>query len=108
MRIVGATSAFPLALACLFGGSAVAAGTNELSRVEREAGFVVLFNGHDLDGWRSNGDWAVRDGAIAFRGDCGTLVHRAIVNPDDFELRFEWKLPTARNISASEAAPVLP
>ena len=56
------------ALAC---SQAFAAGeANRLSEQERREGYVLLFNGTNLDGWDGNPQlWSVRDGAIVGSSD---------------------------------------
>lgn len=45
-------------------------GDNHLSVAEKEAGFRLLFNGADLDGWRGDDRyWEVRDGMLVGRHD---------------------------------------
>lgn len=41
-------------VAALFCASAAVAGDNELSEAEKQAGWQLLFNGHDLTGWKCN------------------------------------------------------
>lgn len=61
-----------------------------------EKGFVSLFNGKDLAGWRSQpGTWEVKDGAISCTGKSKTknwIIWQG-GEPADFELRlqFKWK-----------------
>lgn len=74
--------------------------TNALSKAEKQSGFELLFNGHDLDGWQQNKDkpnWVVKDGAITRTGRGGSLTYGAKKVPDDFELRFEWKVAKGSN-----------
>ncbi len=56
------------ALAC---SQTFAAGrANRLSEQERREGYVLLFNGKNLDGWDGNPDlWSVRDGAVVGSSD---------------------------------------
>ncbi|MCS6849538.1 MAG: DUF1080 domain-containing protein, partial [Gemmataceae bacterium] len=70
---------------------------NTLSEEERAAGFELLFNGKDLDGWEHAGNWQVSDGAIAWVRKGGNLVYKRKKIPDDFELRFEWKVAPGSN-----------
>jgi hypothetical protein len=66
---------------------------NALSAEEIAAGFKLLFNGTDLTGWVAAGNnWQVQDGAIARLGPGGDIEYRSEPVPDDFELRFEWKV----------------
>ena len=65
-------------------------------------GFVSLFNGKDLSGWKipdgDNGHWKVVDGVIDYdagsesRGDKSLWTDREYV---DFELRLDWRIKEA-------------
>ncbi|MHC4878388.1 MAG: 3-keto-disaccharide hydrolase [Planctomycetota bacterium] len=73
---------------------------NALSKTEKQAGFELLFNGSTLDGWNQNKDkpnWVVKDGAITRTGRGGSLTYGVKKVPDDFELRFEWKVAKGSN-----------
>lgn len=70
---------------------------NRLTADEKKAGFVRLFNGQDLKGWKHGGNWVVRDGEISRKGRGGSLVYQLSQVPDDFELRFEWKVAAGSN-----------
>ncbi|HAY81858.1 MAG TPA: DUF1080 domain-containing protein [Planctomycetaceae bacterium] len=70
---------------------------NSLSDAESRAGFRLLFNGQDLEGWRHQGNWKVEQGAISRTGRGGSLVYGVQKVPDDFELRFEWKVAPGSN-----------
>jgi hypothetical protein len=68
-----------------------------LSKEEEKLGFEVLFNGKDLTGWDQKGNWIVADGAL-FRSDKGGGIrYGAKQIPDDFELRFDWKISERGN-----------
>ncbi len=86
---------------CLLGfftlNLAVAADPNTLTAEEKDAGFTLLFNGENLDGWKHSGNWKVEDGAITRGGRGGSLVYTTNKVPDDFELRFEWKVARGSN-----------
>jgi len=91
-----------LALAVLFlMGQAMfadAAGDpNVLTDEEREAGFELLFDGKGLDGWQQSGNWVVDDGAISRAKGGGGLTYTVKMIPDDFELRFQWKVGEGSN-----------
>ena len=62
-----------------------------------EPGFESLFDGRTLDGWKNDGNWAVVDGEIARVKRGGSLVYERAKVPDDFELRFEWKVAKGCN-----------
>jgi hypothetical protein len=70
---------------------------NVLTDEEKKAGFELLFNGTDLTGWQHNNNWNVEDGAISRAGKGGDLTYKARKVPDDFELRFEWKVARGSN-----------
>lgn len=71
---------------------------DELSKEERDAGFVSMFNGKDFTGWRFTGDaspekvsnWRVSDGVIHLTG--GGRPHLGTEKAHgDFEMRFQWR-----------------
>ncbi|MFH1918451.1 MAG: DUF1080 domain-containing protein [Planctomycetota bacterium] len=96
---------FPGFLACLFTAAAAwptlpvlgAENPNSLSTEEKDAGFELLFNGTSLDDWGQSGNWEVVGGAIARVGKGGSLTYSAKKVPDDFEVRFEWKVAEGSN-----------
>lgn len=65
--------------------------------IAQEASFQTLFDGNSLDGWKHGGNWVVEDGVITRTGKGGSLVYAAAKIPDDFELRFEWKVAEGSN-----------
>jgi hypothetical protein len=54
---------------------------------------------HDTppDGWKHSGNWEIQDGAFARVRPSGSLIYEAQLVPDDFELRFEWKVSKGCN-----------
>ena len=70
---------------------------NALTPAEAKAGFELLFNGKDTDGWEHKGNWKVVDGVLTREGKGGDLTYKAKKVPDDFELRFEWKVAPKSN-----------
>src|SRR3989304_4256493 len=70
---------------------------NALTDEEKAAGFELLFAGKSLDGWQQSGNWEVVDGAIFRARKEGSLTWAAKTVPDDFELRFEWKVAQGSN-----------
>ena len=74
-----------------------AAEPNTLSAEEKSAGFELLFDGTSLDGWKHSGNWKVADGVITRDGKGGSLVYEKAMVPDDFELRFDWKVAAGSN-----------
>jgi hypothetical protein len=78
---------------------------NKLTQQETEAGWELLFNGRDLDGWKRYGHdtigplWSVRDSAIVVDGTGlgegsgkfgGSLM--TIKQYGNFELSVDWKI----------------
>jgi hypothetical protein len=68
---------FAFAIIGIAGGNAPAA-DNELSPLEKEDGWQLLFNGHNLEGWKNNNDKPVaakiEEGAINPHGSGGYLL----------------------------------
>ncbi|MCW5937555.1 MAG: DUF1080 domain-containing protein [Fimbriimonadaceae bacterium] len=84
-------------------GSDARPSVNALTKNERSAGFVSLFNGESLDGWRGYGNketpvaWAALDGAVTFTpglpgGDLATKESFG-----DFDFRFDWRVTSGGN-----------
>ena len=82
---------------CLSLSQATAGDPNVLTAEEKTAGFVLIFNGQDLQGWQQSGNWMVEDGSIFRARDGGDLIYPARRIPDDFELRFQWKVAEGSN-----------
>ena len=79
-----------------------AAEPNTLSDQEKKDGFVLLFDGKTLDGWRNykkeqvNPKWTVADGAITLLSKgAGDLITTKQFT--DFELRVEFKIAADGN-----------
>jgi hypothetical protein len=70
---------------------------NTLTDEEKKAGFELIFNGKDLTGWDKKTNWKVVDGALYRAAGGGGLTYQAKKTPDDFELRFEWKVAKGSN-----------
>ena len=70
---------------------------NQLTKDEKAAGFKLLFNGRDLKGWKQSGNWVIQEGAITRTGKGGSLTYESARVPDDFELRFQWKVARGSN-----------
>lgn len=68
-----------------------------LSEQERTLGFKSIFDGSSLEKWSQKGNWVVEDGAICRKEKGGSLVFAGQPVPDDFELRFEWKISNKGN-----------
>ena len=73
-------------------GSALAQDADEAKR-----GFVSLFDGETFSGWEQSGNWVIEDGALYRKAKGGPLTYSATVVPDDFEMRFEWKVSEGCN-----------
>jgi hypothetical protein len=64
----------------------------------QEDGFVSIFNGKDLSGWRGDSHWSVEDGAITGKTTPDTLLtyNTFLIweggQPSDFELRLQYKI----------------
>jgi len=104
-----------LATLVLAGCSGAQETMNTLSEAERAAGWILLFDGRSLDGWRGynmrglSGGWAVEDGTIARVGAGGDIITEA--EYADFELAFDWKVATGGNsgvfFRAAEGEPLI-
>lgn len=86
-----------LMFAAIANSSLAADNSNALTDKESTAGFEAIFNGSDLDGWKHSGNWKVEDGVISRGGKGGSLVYTTKKIPDDFELRFHWKVGKKSN-----------
>lgn len=78
----------------------------ETPEIAAEAGFVSLFNGKDLSGWRGyngvnvDGIWIAQEGALHLTGQPKGSPHANLITEavyDDFDLRFDWKVETGTN-----------
>ena len=77
-----------------------AADLNALSKADKDAGFVSMFNGKDFTGWRFEGkesppkelpdNWSVADGLIKRSGGGKPNLGSAKAYAD-FEMKFEWR-----------------
>ncbi|MEZ5386692.1 MAG: DUF1080 domain-containing protein [Prosthecobacter sp.] len=71
---------------------------NVLTEDEAAKGFELWFDGKTLAGWEHSGNWKVDEsGVISREGKGGSLTYTAKKVPDDFELRFEWKVAAGSN-----------
>lgn len=70
-----------------------------VSRIDDvEKGFISLFDGTSFNGWEQKKDnWVIEDGAFYRKNGGGQLTYVAQKVPDDFELRFEWKVSKGCN-----------
>lgn len=74
-----------------------AAEPQRLTEEERQQGFTLLFDGVRLDGWEHQGNWVIKDGAVGCPTRGGDITYTASKVPDDFELRFEFKVTKGCN-----------
>lgn len=63
-----------------------------LDPAEKSLSFVALSDGKTFDGWKHADNWEIQDGAFVRVRPKGSLTYEAQRVPDDFELRFEWKV----------------
>ncbi len=68
-----------------------------LDPTETKQGFISLFDGKTFEGWKHNGNWAIENGVFYRKSKGGSLTYTTATVPDDFELRFEWKVSKACN-----------
>ncbi|MEE2669782.1 MAG: DUF1080 domain-containing protein [Gemmatimonadota bacterium] len=88
---------------------------NTLTSAERTAGWILLFDGESLDGWRGYnmqslpGSWAVENGTLARVGQGGDIITEAQF--EDFEFAFDWKVGNGGNSGvfyrAAEGQPLI-
>ncbi len=88
---------FILGLITILSSPILAGELNSLTDQEKKQGFELLFNGTDLTGWHHSGNWKVEDGVLAREGKGGSLVYEKQTVPDDFELKFDWKVGVGSN-----------
>ena len=60
-------------------------------------GFEPLSQGDYFTNWKHNGNWKIDSGVISRQVKGGALVYVGKKIPDNFELRFEWKVGTGSN-----------
>ncbi len=68
-----------------------------LGDVEDPIGFVSLFDGETFNGWTQNGNWKIENGAFYRATSGGPLTYNREMVPNDFELRFDWKVSRGCN-----------
>lgn len=86
-----------LAVSTLIVSRSSAEDPSTLSPEESRQGFVALFDGSSFDGWQHDGNWAIDQDAFYRKEDGGPLTYTAERVPDDFELRFQWKVSKGCN-----------
>lgn len=62
-----------------------------------ETGFSPLGDGRSFAGWEHAGNWVIEDGVFYRKSKGGSLTYTAEPVPDDFELRFDWKVSPGCN-----------
>ena len=99
----------PSRAACPALENPTADGHNWLKREELEAGWIRLFDGRTLFGWKANSDliWSVKDGIISGRqgipGLLCTTTHFA-----DYELRCDYRVAKGGNSGIFLRTPLKP
>jgi hypothetical protein len=92
----------------LLGGCNPEAGQEEQQAQQAAGEWIVLFNGENLDGWRSYGEqtpgsaWIIEDGAIVLDADDSTTTMTggdliSVAQYENFELELEWKISAGGN-----------
>ena len=79
------------------GSKAESGEPNALTETEKTEGFQLLFDGKTLEGWEHSGNWMVEDGTLTRKDKGGSLIWKVKALPDDFDLRFEWKVAERSN-----------
>ena len=59
--------------------------------------WVALFDGKTFSGWEHSGNWVIENGAFHRKAKGGNLTYTVQTVPDDFELRFDWKVSKGCN-----------
>jgi hypothetical protein len=73
------------------------AGETRSTRLAPESAFTSLTDGESFRGWNQAGNWIIEDRAFVRARPGGPLVYERLPVPDDFELRFEWKVTKGCN-----------
>lgn len=76
---------------------AIVLSLGQLSAEEQKLGFEPLTGGSELKGWEHKGNWIIEDGVLSRKGAGGSLTYKTKKVPDDFELRFDWKVAKGSN-----------
>lgn len=103
-------AAFVFSISCKSTKTGGTAGANQLTKQEKEEGWVLLFDGKTSDGWRGYNKehfptaWEVVDGTLHFKGsgmgeagrkDGGDIIYDKKFS--NFRLRLEWKISSGGN-----------
>ena len=67
------------------------------TRISAGPVFESLFDGKTFTGWEQSGNWVIEDGAFYRKAKGGSLTYTVKPVPDDFELRFQWKVSKGCN-----------
>ena len=80
---------------------------NKLTRKEKRAGWILLFDGKTMDGWRAAGDsvlpptsgWSVEDNCVKLEWNKAGGNRNIVTKSEyaNFEFSIEWKLAPAAN-----------
>ncbi|MHA7131709.1 3-keto-disaccharide hydrolase [Algoriphagus namhaensis] len=79
---------------------------NSLTEDEKSEGWMLLFDGQSMDGWRAfNGEelpdsWVIEDGAMKALGTGGDIGGDIVFGPmefEEFELEWTWKIEEGGN-----------
>jgi len=72
---------------------------NQLTSAEKQAGWVLLFDGHNLDGWtpRESARWEVVDGAIVYRSGTGPGFLCTTKDYSNFDLKVDFWVDEVAN-----------
>lgn len=67
------------------------------SSLSADRGYVTLFDGSSLQGWKQSGNWKIVDGTLSREAKGGKITYEKYSVPSDFELQFEWKVAEGSN-----------
>ncbi len=97
---LGLSLSFP----CQASEAGTTVGADDLGRFEADAGWVSLFDGESLAGWRTIGTqetptkgWDVQEGCLHQAAGAGGRDLATRARFGDFELEFEWKVAPGGN-----------
>ncbi len=97
MRVCSLSLLMSMLVPVWYASAREASSISENEAAEASAGFVRLFDGVTFTGWEQAGNWVIEDSAFYRKSKGGSLIYTASTVPDDFELRFEWKVSTGCN-----------
>lgn len=94
-------SCFIIFLQIAFGIGAIAQTPNILTKKDKEAVWLMLFDGKTFDGWRklANGGWMIKNGELSAIGATNGKQMDLLTTAqfDNFELFFEFKIAKESN-----------